>query len=70
MADALGIYRGALTQTKGAYNDSHEGILELLVLHLGVDVNSRQPASVAGMGMVPSNGILQATDLGIGKLTK
>lgn len=41
------------------HDDGDEGILELLVVHLGVDVDTRKPASVAGMGVVPADGIFQ-----------
>ena len=45
------------------HDDGDEGILELLVVHLGVDVDTRQPASVARMGVVPTDGILQPSSL-------
>lgn len=45
------------------YDDSYERILELLVIHLCIDIYTRQPATITGMGMIPSNRVLQSFDL-------
>lgn len=45
------------------YHDSNKRLLELLVEHLSTDINARQPASVARMTVIPTNCILQSTDL-------
>lgn len=57
------MFRCDIKQVNCTYNHGNEWILELLVLHLSVDVNSRQPASITRMRVVPSNGVLQATNL-------
>lgn len=45
------------------YNHCHEGLLKLLIEHLGTDVDAREPAAVAGVTVVPADGIFQASDL-------
>lgn len=41
------------------HNDRDKRILELLVCHLGVHVDTREPASVSRVRMVPSHGVLE-----------
>lgn len=41
----------------------NERFLELLVQHLCADVNARQPATVTWVTVVPTNRILQPTNL-------
>lgn len=45
------------------YNHCYEGLLKLLIEHLGTDVDPREPAAVAGVTVVPADGIFQASDL-------
>lgn len=45
------------------YNHCYEGFLKLLIEHLGTDVDPREPAAVAGVTVVPADGIFQASDL-------
>lgn len=45
------------------YDKRNKGILELLVLHLSVDIDTGEPATVSWMRVVPSNSVLQAAYL-------
>jgi hypothetical protein len=40
------------------YDDGHERILELLIVHLGVDVYTRQPTPITRMRMIPPDRVL------------
>lgn len=42
-------------------DDGHEWLLEVLVQHLGGHIDAGQPASVSGMTVIPTDGVLQAT---------
>lgn len=44
-------------------NNCQEGILKLLIQHLGRNINSRKPASIARVWVIPSYHILQPTSL-------
>ena len=44
------------------YN-GHPRFLVLLVQHLGAHVNAREPAAIAGVTVVPTNGILHVSHL-------
>lgn len=45
------------------YHHSYPWFLELLIEHLCVDINTRKPASITRMRMVPSNCIFQTSNL-------
>lgn len=46
-----------------SYHDGNKGFLKLLVEHLSADIYAREPASVAGVTVVPANCILQPANL-------
>lgn len=49
--------------TAETHDDSNERVLELLVIHLSVHVDTRQPAPVSWMRVVPSNSALESSCL-------
>lgn len=44
----------------GVDDDGDEGVLELLVVELGVDVYTREPAAISRVRVVPSDGVFEA----------
>ena len=51
------------TKLVTAYHDSNEWVLELLVRHLSVDVDTGQPTAISRVRVIPANGMLDSTDL-------
>lgn len=56
------------TQHQTTYHDSNERVLELLISHLSVDIDTRQPAAVSRVGVVPPNRVLDSADLEINQM--
>lgn len=42
-----------------AYHNCNKRVLELLIGHLGVDIDTRKPATISWMRVIPSDGVLQ-----------
>ena len=51
------------TKSVSAYHDSNEWVLELLVRHLSVDVDTGQPTAISRMRVIPPNRMLDPADL-------
>lgn len=45
------------------YYNGHPRFLKLLIQHLCADVNAREPASIARVTVIPTQGILKTTNL-------
>ena len=49
--------------TDGIDDDSEPRILESLILHLRVHIDTRQPATIARMRVIPTNKVISTRDL-------
>ena len=45
------------------HDNGHEWVLEVLVQHLGGDVDTGEPTAVARVGVIPTDGVLQSAHL-------
>lgn len=48
---------------KQSYHNGYKRLLKLLVEHLSADINTRQPATITGVTVIPADGVLQPANL-------
>lgn len=48
---------------KQSYHNGYKRLLKLLVEHLSADIDTRQPASITGVTVIPADGVLQPANL-------
>jgi hypothetical protein len=52
-----------LDDGRKTYHDSDKRILIGLVINLCIDIDTRKPATITGMGVIPANGMFQSSCL-------
>lgn len=56
-------HKWVLVRISETYDNCNPRILKLLVLHLRVDIDTREPASISRVRVVPSDSVLKTADL-------